>query len=243
MKFTAGAMVGNLSGSIGSTTASRNKFGSYFRSRVVPVNPNTVRQQDVRAIFATLVNAWTNTLTPSQRTNWTNWADNTTIKGKDGTPINITGQNAYVRFNTVRLQIGGVRVDAAPTDFNNGSPPTGFRSSTDLITGEIGNVGGNFSTDILVGGGAAFEADVVVWLGAPINESRVFFKGPYQLSASEAIAQGITFIPFATTALLQEQAIDLLTGQFRSLKARVCYDDGRLSESFEALADVVTDTV
>lgn len=243
MKFTTGAMVGDLSGSIGSTTASRNKFGSYFRSKVIPVNPNTTRQQTVRSLFTTMVNAWTVTLTASQRTDWNLWATNTTIQGKDGNPINITGQNAYIRFNTARVQIGQARVDVAPTIFNNGAPVTGFKSTLADVIGEIGQVAGVFSTTALVDGGASADGDVAIFLGGPVNISRLFFKGPYQFSTLEAITEFTASITIDATAALQEQAIDLVVDQFRSIRMRVVYNDGRLSEKFEALATVVADSI
>lgn len=236
-------MVGDLSGSIGSTTASRNKFGSYFRQKVVPVNPNTTRQQDVRAIFATLVNAWTNTLTQAERDDWSNWAANTTINGADGQPINITGQNAYVRFNTVRLQIGGVRVDVAPVAFNNGSPPTSIQTTLGVIAGSIGVDIVAMKTTVNLAGDASDDGDVALWIGGPINASRNFFKGPYQLMSSEPIAQGADFVDFATAAVDQQQQIGLIVDQFRGVKIRVCYDDGRLSEDFSVLAPVIDDAV
>lgn len=243
MKFTTGAMVGDLSGSIGSTTASRNKFGSYFRSKVIPVNPNTTRQQTIRSIFATLVSAWNDTLTQSQRTAWSLWATNTTIQGKDGNPINITGQNAYIRFNTARLQIGRSRVDVAPIIFNNGAPVTSFESTLAATIGEIGNVASVFSTTANISGGTSDDGDLAVYLGAPVNGSRIFFKGPYQFSTSVTVMSAQIAQAISTAVIDQEQAIDLITSQFRSIRFRMIYDDGRLSEKFEALADVIADSV
>lgn len=241
MKFTTGAMVGDLSGSIGSTTASHNRFGPYFRSKVIPVNPNTSRQQAVRSVFTTLVNAWNNTLTQVQRDGWSNWAAMTTIQGKDGNPINITGQNAYIRFNTVRLQIGQNRVDAPPTVFNNGAPVTGFFSSVGIDTNEIGILAGDLSTTIAIGGAASVDGDLAVWFGGPVNTSRKFFKGPYQFSLTAAVAADDVLVVLVNSVTSLEQDIVLVDGQIRSLRARMIYDDGRLSEKFEQLAEVEED--
>lgn len=245
MKFTTGAMVGDLSGSIGSTTASHNRFGPYFRNRVIPVNPNSTRQQEVRSLFATMVNLWNNTLTPAQRAAWDNWAANTTIQGKTGDPINITGQNAYVRFNVIRTQIGGTRVDIAPTIFNNGNPVTSFEDDETSTQGILGiNMAGTaVESAINLSGAASDDGDVAIYLGAPVNASRNFFKGPYQLADSLPIATTVDFLVWATTFITMEQAIALADGQFRSVRFRVVYDDGRLSEKFEALADVVAASV
>ncbi len=243
MKFTTGAMVGDLSGSIGSTTASRNKFGQYFRSKVIPVNPNTTRQQAVRTRFATLVARWNDTLTEAQRIAWNLWAQNTTIQGKDGNPINVTGQNAYIRFNTARLQVSGAIVDAGPIIFNNGNPVTSFTTINQGVIGEIGVTTDAFSINADVAGLASDAGDLSVFLGPPVNASRNFFKGPYQFCTSEAVVANDSEAALTTAAADQEQASDLAVGQFRSIRFRLIYDDGRLSERFEALAIVAEDPI
>lgn len=245
MKFTTGAMVGDLSGSIGSTTASHNRFGPYFRNRVIPVNPNTTRQQNVRTQFASLVSAWNDTLTQVQRIAWDLWAANTTVQGKTGDPINITGQNAYIRFNVIRRQIGGAAVNDGPTIFNNGAPVTAFQ---DTETGTDGDFGINLAQDalantVLITGGATTDGDLATYLGPPVNQSRTFFKGPYQLADVEAVAAAAAAVLQSTLFVNMTQAIDPVDLQFRSIRYRIVYDDGRLSEKFEALADVVAASV
>lgn len=51
-------MVGQLSGKAGSTVASHGRFGSYFRTRNVPTNPNTPAQQRVRNWMTGLAQEW-----------------------------------------------------------------------------------------------------------------------------------------------------------------------------------------
>lgn len=238
MKFTPGPLGADLSGSIGAVTASRNRFGPYFRTKAIPINPNTVRQQTIRALFATLVNNWTNTLSAADRIAWEVWAENTTILGKDGSPINITGQNAYVRFNTIRLQIGETRVDAAPIIFNNGSPVTGFEATDDAQDGvfELNIAGDAVATTARVIGETSALGNLAVYLGTPVNATRTFFKGPYQLAASILFPPAASAIPITTLLIDLLNAILPVEDQFRSIRLRNVYEDGRLSEKFEALA-------
>lgn len=245
MKFTPGPLGADFSGSIGSTTASRNRFGPYLRTKAIPVNPNTVRQQTVRAEFATMVNLWSNTLTQAQRDAWELWAANTTILGKDGSPINITGQNAYVRFNVIRRQIGGARVDAAPLAFNNGNPVTDFIAIDGVESGELQTnlAGTDMNNSVITSGGASDAGDLAIYLGGPVNFSRTFFKGPYQLADVLPIAAFATATAWSTPLTSMTQQIAVLVSQFRSVRFRVVYDDGRLSEKFEALADVTQASV
>lgn len=69
MKYAAGLMVGVLSRSVGSTTASHNRFGPYFRSRVIPVNPSSDAQVTQRRILTDASQAWRG-LTALQRAGW-----------------------------------------------------------------------------------------------------------------------------------------------------------------------------
>ena len=240
MKFTPGPIGADFSGSIGSTTASRNRFGPYLRTKTIPVNPNTTRQQAVRSIFASLVNTWTNVLTNAQREAWTLWADNTTILGKDGNPINITGQNAFLRFNTVRTQIGGAGVIAAPVAFNNGAPVTSFETTEDGEDGviDLSAAATAMATTLNISGGATVDGDLAIFLGNPVNNGRTFYKGPYQLADTLPLTALDVDADWTTTIATLLNAIAPADAQFRSIRMRVVYDDGRLSEKFEALADV-----
>src|SRR5437773_11561609 len=57
------------SGSENGTTASRNRFGQYFRRRAVPVQPRTAAQLAVRARMSNNAAAW-RALTDAQRAAW-----------------------------------------------------------------------------------------------------------------------------------------------------------------------------
>lgn len=48
------SLIGDLRGSIGGQTYSRNKAGAFIRQRVKPVNPQTVRQQNARYRFGNM---------------------------------------------------------------------------------------------------------------------------------------------------------------------------------------------
>lgn len=114
MIYTAGLGVGQMSGSIAGTTASRNRYGPYFRNRAVPVNPSTPLQTLVRAIFAALTNRWVVTLTQAQRDAWNVYAANILFKNPLGQDIYITGFNHYIRSNTVAARPNFPPIDDAP---------------------------------------------------------------------------------------------------------------------------------
>lgn len=98
MKYAPGLMVGQLSGKAGSTVASHNRFGSYFRTRNIPVNPNTIPQQDNRNNFAAISQGW-RSLSDSQRAGWDAAAANVNLVDALGTSYAPTGQQYFISIN------------------------------------------------------------------------------------------------------------------------------------------------
>lgn len=106
-------MVGQLSGSTGSTTASHNRYGTYFRSRTIPTNPNSTSQQGVRGVFGGLAQAW-RTLTQSQRDGWSALAPNVTRVDALGVSYTLSGNALYIGTNINRDSVGDAFIDDAP---------------------------------------------------------------------------------------------------------------------------------
>ncbi len=246
MKVIPGGFAGGApSGSLGSGVASHNRGGYYVRNRVIPVNPNTGRQQTIRAFFTSLVNFWTNTLTQAQRDAWDAYGANTPVLDRLGQTIFLTGQNQYVRTNVPRRQLGQARVDAAPIIFDTGSPVTNLKVITDGTdnTLAVNLAGDSIANSARVTDGASDDGDIGLYLGAPINASRKFFKGPYQLAAQVPIASAAVFADFTDliTALANGNGV-LAAGQYRGARLRVIYDDGRVSADYKFLSTVATDS-
>jgi hypothetical protein len=104
------------SGSIGGSTYSRNRYGAYVRSRVVPVNPQSALQAAVRSTFSELVARWS-LLTPAQRTAWSEYAAATPRTDALGQPITLTGRAVFIGNNALRIQSGLAVVQDGPTTF------------------------------------------------------------------------------------------------------------------------------
>ena len=58
MKIKWGAMVVDGSGKLGGHVASKNRGGSYFRTKVTPTNPNSTSQAAVRSRLTALSQAF-----------------------------------------------------------------------------------------------------------------------------------------------------------------------------------------
>lgn len=113
MIFTSGALVGALSGSLGGTTASRNKGGQYFRVRAIPTNPSTTAQLQRRADFATVSTDWQN-LTTANRAAWDEWARQNPITNALGQSINKSGHQSFVGLNSRILLASGTQILVPP---------------------------------------------------------------------------------------------------------------------------------
>lgn len=71
----------------------------YVKSKTSPTQPQTSRQLNVRGILTTVSRAW-QSLTDSQRTNWSNWSDTKPESDWTGTALKKTGFNMFCRLNT-----------------------------------------------------------------------------------------------------------------------------------------------
>ena len=100
MKFTPGIAVSQLSGSVGGTTASRNKGGQYFRNRAIPVTVTSPEAQNAKAILSNRSQAW-QALTPAQRAQWEEWARQNEVIDALGQSVTLSGHQAYVQINSI----------------------------------------------------------------------------------------------------------------------------------------------
>lgn len=73
-KVRFGNGVSEIRGSIAGNTFSRSGAGAIIRNRITPVNPNTVRQSQVRAVFG-LVSAVFDEMTLNEAETWKTFAD------------------------------------------------------------------------------------------------------------------------------------------------------------------------
>ena len=101
------------SGKRGLNVSQNGRYGQISRSLVMPTNPRTPAQMNVRSIFATVTTGW-RALTEDQRTAWTAAAKNyqsTTRCGQSGV---LTGAQLYTKINAVNLTFGAAEADTPP---------------------------------------------------------------------------------------------------------------------------------
>lgn len=125
MKYAPSALIGRLSRSAGSTTASHNRYGAYLRNRVIPTNPATAKQTDVRTNLATQSSRW-RTLSDVQRAAWGAWAPNLTRTDTLGQTYELNGQTAFLSVQRNINTYGGTPSSTPPAY----TPPAGLASAT-----------------------------------------------------------------------------------------------------------------
>lgn len=101
------------SGSMGGTTASRNRNGQYLRRRATPVNPRSAPQLAVRARLSSNAATW-RTLTDNQRAGWKDLGQQMTRNDSLGQAHTLTGFQAYCSVNQNRLTAGDAVLADAP---------------------------------------------------------------------------------------------------------------------------------
>jgi hypothetical protein len=224
-----GGGIASASGSVGSITFSRNRGGPYIRNRVVPINPDTEFQQEVRNLVSQLTSAWSSILTQGQRESWDLYALNVPLPNPLGEPRNVGGLGMYVRCNVPRLQTDLPRVDIGPDIFNLAT----FTPATIETYVEPGLLGLGFdNTDPWAN---EDDAAMLVFTSRAMNPAINFFKGPYR-SIEGIDGDGIT-PPTSPAALIA--AFLTNADQRVFVRIRVTRADGRLS-SDQRLTTIVS---
>jgi len=131
MKAKFGMIVVEGRGKIGGHVASRNRGGAYFRTKVTPVNPSTIYQQESRNLMASRSQAW-RALTQTQRDAWNAAVDDfqrTDIFGDIRKP---SGQNLFVLININRINSGAAALLIPPVPT---APPPVIATSATIAVG------------------------------------------------------------------------------------------------------------
>lgn len=105
--------VGQLSGKAGSTVASRNRNGSYLRTRVIPMLVQNAATSAVRGNLSTIAANW-RLLTDAQRSAWADLGSQMTRTDSLGQVYTLTGFQAYQAINRNLYTVGSVAVTDAP---------------------------------------------------------------------------------------------------------------------------------
>lgn len=211
---------GSISGAVGGNVFTRNRFGQVLRTRVTPVNPSTLPQQEARARFSQFSQRWTNVLTELQREAWRNYGAAVSVINKIGLAIKLTGQNWYVAMNTFREQAGLAIVDDAPTTFTKADFTAANISSADPGVPEI-----SVSFDASEAWANEVGGAMNLYVSRPQNLSIQFFNGPFQYLGT---ILGDDAVPPVSPSTFTSP-FPFASGTQLFLRSNVCRADGRIS--------------
>jgi hypothetical protein len=113
MKIKYGAGIVDGSGKLNGWVASKNRGGSYMRTKVTPLNPSTSAQQNARGILGSLSTQWSQ-LTESQRLSFNNAVGDFSRTDIFGDIRNPSGINLFVKLNTNLINTAQQQITSAP---------------------------------------------------------------------------------------------------------------------------------
>lgn len=218
-----------VSGSIAGMTFAHNTAGLYIRARSIPTNPNSAQQQATRATFGSLSTSWRDVLTQGQRDVWTEYAANSPVTGKLGDTLFLSGQQMYLRCNTVRSQGILAAVDDGPLVFGlaDMTPP-------DL---EFADGGSDMNVNFTEADNWANEDDgaLMIQVGRQKSATINFFRGPWRF-AGEIL--GAAVAPTTPLQLVNPFETNYTLGNRVYWRATAVRADGRVSNVSEGSAIV-----
>lgn len=113
-KILTTAIVADIRNKLNGSVFSKNRYGGYVRTKVTPVNPQTIFQQLSRSLLSTNSQAWRG-LTESQREAWIAAAANFPFTDIYGNTKILSGSALYVKFNTNLLRASGTPISDPPS--------------------------------------------------------------------------------------------------------------------------------
>lgn len=93
-----GALLTNISGSVGGSTFQVNRYGWSLKNKQSGVNPNSSQQNFTKASMRVLLSAWTN-LSDADRKSWVDYAAAFKITTKFDSGIALSGFNLFLKYN------------------------------------------------------------------------------------------------------------------------------------------------
>lgn len=222
-------MVASVSGAVGDTTYKRTKYGNLVHQKIIPIQPNTQIQLDARSAFAQAAAAW-DTITPTQRTAWDLYAQNTQLQGTNGEEFTPEGRIHFIRTNAALLNIGKPLQAAAPTLFGLPSADSTFAAAISAGTQQIsatflntqawaGEVGGH----------------MLVYMSQPQKASNKACKGRFRYAGK---IDGAVTPPTSPRTIACPYTVT--SGQKCWVEYRVLRADGRISNSFRVSCTVAS---
>lgn len=112
-KIKYSALVSDMRNKLNGSVMSKNRYGSYVRNKVTPVNPQSIYQQQSRNLFGSASSAWRG-LSDSLVIAWNEAAKDFPFTDIFGDVKHLSGQALFVQLNKNLLQVGKSIITTAP---------------------------------------------------------------------------------------------------------------------------------
>jgi len=103
--FTPGAVIGQISGSIGGSTYSHNKGGPYIRNKAIPTTSTSEYALAIKSALSQVSQSWQGE-DAATRIAWKEWAKTNPIVNALGQSRVLPGHVAYIKLNATLLACG-----------------------------------------------------------------------------------------------------------------------------------------
>lgn len=172
-KIKYSALVSDMRNKLNGSVMSKNRYGSYVRNKVTPVNPQTVFQQNARQSLANLSSSFRD-LTIAQIKAWNGAGQNFPFTDIFGDIKHLTGQTLFVKLNANLEKVGSPRISTPPL-------PVGFPELA-ISAMSVGVTGGVLTT-------AEFDVTpdaipvgykLVIYATQGLSRARSFVKNQYR---------------------------------------------------------------
>lgn len=111
VKFSA--LISEMRNKLNGSVFSKNRAGNFLRNKVTPVNPQSMAQQAVRAVFGAVSSAWRG-LTETQVNAWNALAGNVPYTDIFGDTKYLSGLQLHQKYNTNLQSVGVAMISNAP---------------------------------------------------------------------------------------------------------------------------------
>ena len=176
-KILFGQIITEARGNVAGIVFSRNRAGSYMRTKVTPLNPQSPKQTGVRTFFTTVAQSW-RALTAAQRLQWEAAVENFKSSNIFGLIKVLSGAQLYQKLNLNLLNIAQAQISVPPV-------PTAVPAITALSA--VADVSDD---KITLTFSPAIDANVVYECFAtpPLSAGKTFVKNLYKKVANEGVA-------------------------------------------------------
>lgn len=188
-KIKFGMMMTDASGKLGGQVFSKNRGGSYVRTKSTPTNPQTTAQMLVRGVFASISSAWSS-LTEVERNSWNGFVQDYARTDIFGDLRNPSGKALFQRLNQ-NLVLSGqsiLQVCPAPSEV----------PFANLVTADADVSDGTFNVGYA---GNTTGSKVIVWATPSMSQGTKFVKnklrkiGVFDGADSDTLAIQSRYVP------------------------------------------------